>query len=319
MAGQLKVDSINADSNLALKIANTAVAFIDSNGLRPTSGNVSLDSTGTTGVGSPAANTLVGYTGGVERLRVTSAGDVGIGTTNPVAGTGFTAQRKLIQVYSSTGSGNAQVHLGGTSGTMLDHDDSNYTIATLRNLYGASDARALMQIQSGYMTFGTGTSYTEAMRIDSSGRVTKPLQPAFRATLTSSVTGLADSAAIVFNSALTNIGSSYNTSTGRFTAPVAGFYQFNMSFLYQNVSAGQSCEASLYLNGTNSGGLSFGPRVKYQTDYTGYSGYVSMSASISFYLNASDYVSVHSIAGRSFEVYGSASGVWSNFSGFLVS
>ena len=33
MAGQIKVDSINADSNLALKIANTTVAFIDSSGL----------------------------------------------------------------------------------------------------------------------------------------------------------------------------------------------------------------------------------------------------------------------------------------------
>jgi hypothetical protein len=83
MAGTLKVDSINADSNLALKIANTAVAYIDSNGLRPTSGNVSLDSTGTTGVRSPAANTLVGYTGGVERLRVTSAGDIGVGNSSP--------------------------------------------------------------------------------------------------------------------------------------------------------------------------------------------------------------------------------------------
>jgi hypothetical protein len=83
MAGQLKVDSINADSNLSFRIANTAVAFIDSNGLRPVSGNVSLDSTGTTGIRLPAANTLAFFEGGVEAVRIDSSGDVGIGTTSP--------------------------------------------------------------------------------------------------------------------------------------------------------------------------------------------------------------------------------------------
>jgi hypothetical protein len=83
MAGQLKVDSINADSNLSLRIANTAVAFIDSNGLRPVSGNVSLDSTGTTGIRSPSANTLAFFEGGVEAMRIDSSGNVGIGTSSP--------------------------------------------------------------------------------------------------------------------------------------------------------------------------------------------------------------------------------------------
>jgi hypothetical protein len=100
-----------------------------------------------------------------------TAGNVGIGTTNPIAGTGFTTDRRVLQIIPSSGTANAQVHLGGVSGTILDHDDSNNTISTLRNLYGASSASALMQFQSGYMTFGTGTSYTEAMRIRSDGNV----------------------------------------------------------------------------------------------------------------------------------------------------
>jgi hypothetical protein len=82
MAGQLKVDSINADSNLALKIANTAVAFIDSNGLRPTSGNVSLDSTGTTGVRLPTANTLAFHTAGTEDMRLDTNGNLFLGATS---------------------------------------------------------------------------------------------------------------------------------------------------------------------------------------------------------------------------------------------
>jgi len=104
MAGQLKVDSINADSNLSFRIANTAVAFIDSNGLRPTSGNVSLDSTGTTGVRSPAANTLVLYTAGTEDVRVTSAGDVGIGTSSPEAKFHISGTGDLYAKVESTGS-----------------------------------------------------------------------------------------------------------------------------------------------------------------------------------------------------------------------
>jgi hypothetical protein len=278
------------------------------------SGNLNLDSAGTTGIRVPTANTISFHTAGTEDMRITSAGDVGIGTSNPVAGTGFTAQRKLIQVYSSTGSGNAQVHLGGTSGTMLDHDDSNYTIATLRNLYGASDARALMQIQSGYMTFGTGTSYTEAMRIDSSGRVTKPLQPAFYAYMNSGGSTLfASNANFVFDTVQYNTGSHYSTSTGRFTAPIAGWYHFSTTVLSQSRSNGDQMEIGL----TNqTGGLgALGARQVYQSNYTGYGGYIAATASCTIYLNAGDYMRVTNSCGASVYIN---SGPWAFFSGHLV-
>ena len=103
MAGTLKVDSINADSNLTLKIANTAVAFIDSNGLRPSSGNVSLDATGTTGVRSPAANTLVLYTAGTEDVRITSNGDVGVGISSPEEKFHISGSGSLYAKVESTG------------------------------------------------------------------------------------------------------------------------------------------------------------------------------------------------------------------------
>jgi hypothetical protein len=117
-----------------------------------TSGNLQIQSTGT--------NTAI----------FTSSGDMGIGTTTPTAGSGFTTSRRTVQIAGGAG-GNAQIHLGGTSGTILDHNDDALTITTLRNLYGASNAGAQMQLQSGFITFGTGTSYTEQMRIDSSGNM----------------------------------------------------------------------------------------------------------------------------------------------------
>jgi hypothetical protein len=83
-----------------------------------TSGNLQIQSTGT--------NTAI----------FTSSGDMGIGTTTPTAGSGFTTSRRTVQIAGGAG-GNAQ-NLGGTSGTDADHNDDALTITTLRNLYGAT-------------------------------------------------------------------------------------------------------------------------------------------------------------------------------------
>ena len=78
-------------------------------------------------------------------------------------------------------------------------------------------------------SFGIWTAATNAMKIDSSGRMTRPLQPCFQARSTTGNSGNTWQAGqvIKFQTANTNVGSHYDTSTGRFTAPVAGFYQFN--------------------------------------------------------------------------------------------
>jgi hypothetical protein len=94
--------------------------------------------------------------------------NVGIGTSSPAAVTGFSAGRTVLQVTPS-GGGSAQLRLGAASGTMIDHDDGGNTITTIRNLYGATSATAQMQLQSGFITLNTGTSYTEQMRLNAAG------------------------------------------------------------------------------------------------------------------------------------------------------
>ena len=67
-------------------------------------------------------------------------------------------------------------------------------------------------------------SGVNSLNIDSSGIVTKPLQPAFRVckdTGDTSSTGY-----MVWNVSKINVGGHYSTSTGKFTAPVAGNYYF---------------------------------------------------------------------------------------------
>ena len=53
---------------------------------------------------------------------------------------------------------------------MFDYTDQGQTVATIRNQYVASTTSELT-IQSPFITFDTGTSYTEAMRIDHTGNV----------------------------------------------------------------------------------------------------------------------------------------------------
>jgi hypothetical protein len=155
MAGQLKVDSINADSNLSFRIANTAVAFIDSNGLRPTSGNVSLDSTGTTGVRSPAANTLAFHTAGTEDMRIDATGNVGIGTSSPAYSLDVRSTAAPAIRLSRSGS-------AGQIASMV-FEDGTATLGTGNTTRIASDSGAISFSTGG--TSGSITGGTERLRI----------------------------------------------------------------------------------------------------------------------------------------------------------
>ena len=122
MAGQIKVDSINADSNLALKIANTAVAFIDSSGLRPVSGNVSLDATATSKFYLPSANTVEIQTAGVTGLSMSSSQVVTLANALPVGsgGTGATSLSGITvgTATTATSATTATNLAGGSNGTI---------------------------------------------------------------------------------------------------------------------------------------------------------------------------------------------------------
>ena len=126
MAGTLKVDSINADSNLTLKIANTAVAFIDATGLRPTSGNVNLDATATSKVFLQSANTVAIQTAGGTGLSMSSSQVVTLANALPVGsgGTGNTATPTAGGIVYGTGTVQA-ITAAGTSGQVLQSNGAS--------------------------------------------------------------------------------------------------------------------------------------------------------------------------------------------------
>jgi hypothetical protein len=80
------------------------------------------------------------------------------------------------------------------------------------------------------------------LNISSSGQVTMPLQVCYSGYMNGGYTN----DVIVYANALVNIGGAYNTSTGVFTAPVAGVYEFYAS-AYAN---GGAMTIQLNVNGT---------------------------------------------------------------------
>ena len=87
------------------------------------------------------------------------------------------------------------------------------------------------------------TNDTSAMTIDSTGRVLTPARPAFRARLTTG-SGGGSTGTLVFNTEDFDIGGNYDTSNGRFTAPVAGVYWICFSALSAGDSSGSSLSAT---------------------------------------------------------------------------
>jgi len=83
------------------------------------------------------------------------------------------------------------------------------------------------------------TSATTNMSIDSTGAVTKVLQPAFSAKPTSQIDNLSvggsDNTHVVFGTERFDTNADYNTSTGVFTAPVTGKYLLCFHLRLENI------------------------------------------------------------------------------------
>jgi hypothetical protein len=132
-----------------------------------------------------------------------NTGRVGVGTSNP----------------SST------LHLSSTLPilTFTDTDDSATTRVYQDNADFVIEVDGTDTKASSSLKFQVDN--TVRMTIDSAGRMTVPGQPSFKAGRSAGNVG--GNTRIVFGTSYFNVGNNFNTSTGVFTAPVAGRYLFS--------------------------------------------------------------------------------------------
>ena len=121
-------------------------------------------------------------------------------------------------------------------------------VETLQHTNGTTAATITSNGKLGVTTLAH-TNGTTAATVDSSGYVTKPNQPSFTGHLTSNQALTAYQANFLTGftcPSYGNVGSHFNTSNGRFTAPVTGFYLFTGAV---QCNTPNSLHIGFYMNG----------------------------------------------------------------------
>jgi hypothetical protein len=214
--------------------------------------------------------------------------NVGIGTSSP------TDSLHIYKAEGAVGDPHATLKLGGysTTGVKISayraDGNSNYQGITF-NPHGLS-------------------SNFEAMRIDSSGRVTMPYQPAFytKVEIPSGSPGDVRGK----GTPITNTGSHFNGASGRFTAPIAGRYYFAL-----DLSPGNNTIKTRYFyfyfqkNGSDISDYHLS-----MSETVDNNSYDNIGGSMILDLSAGDYVSAR------FAHHGSWNGdiAYGNFCGYLI-
>lgn len=153
-----------------------------------------------------------------------------------------------------------------TNLTLKAGSDANYPIGTIVEASptaawanDVADGMLVQHLQDGSHSAVTATTLTVASNITlTSGAFTTPVGSLSARAITdpykfsayrqsSANSGSATFALVTFDNKLFDTGSNYSTSTGLFTAPVAGFYQFNAGIGFASNSA--DTIASLFKNG----------------------------------------------------------------------
>ena len=201
-------------------------------------------------------------------------GNVGIGVTPETWGTNgdFTGLQvgTGLSLYGRGAGDEDRVGMMGNAYHDATNDRYEYIGTGHATHYAHSDGQHVFQVApSG--TADAAISFTTAMAIDNAGRVTKPLQPSFMAR------GYASrpSGVVLFSSVPHNVGSHYNNSNGRFTAPIAGNYL--MTWFANAKSATNYMNWTLHINGNEYGGA-FSDAATANYDTTGGAMVVSLAA-----------------------------------------
>ena len=308
-AGTSYVDNSNDSGKLSFRIGSsyTVGLFIDSDG------TVSIPSKlmhlGDTNTFMEFGSDTINFdTAGTERLRIGSDG-----LLTHTGDADFNVTGGELDIYS-TGSGDQLSLRLLNSDTTVGNKIGIY-FGPCNNVAGAyikgvaeSDFTSAANRDAG-LELGTrlNANFLAPLKISAAGYVTKPNQPSFHVgnpNLAGYVSGQVWRCHA--NAIYSNVGSHYDNSNGRFTAPVAGqyfFFHWGMSS-----GSGQTCDVYSRKNGS---------RDQIGTSYNNPSGaqYDQFGCSYVRTLAAGDYVDVYTASGG---VYNNTDGRHGGWGGWLI-
>ncbi len=140
---------------------------------------------------------------------------------------------------------------------------------------------------NGTLTVKDSTGTDTYLNVSSAGRVTMPYQPTFCG-YANTTSGYSDSP-LKYDATIVNVGSHYNTSTYRFTAPVSGNYFFSFSIWTGSAS---TTRCGFYKNGSPVGNSSYPIGTRNQAGAQD-----NDSASVIIPLSVNDYVDIRCYEG----------------------
>jgi hypothetical protein len=259
---------------------------------------------------------------GTVALTVTAAQRIGIGITTP----GY-----LLDVQGAAGNATPITSLvassltnpGAQNWATLAFAPTMTSGATFSHWIGRTNATA----DSGYIgyvyagTTGSNNSRVaigtfnndNALNVYHGGWVTMPRQPAFTATGIGTVFTTSSWAVLPFSTEVFDNNGNYTPASSRFTAPVAGVYQFSWSVLHRFTTSG--ARTAIYKNGAKV--YDPGNANSSQT-YNSVNSETTIGASYILSLAANDYVEIYGIVGSGIgDLYLSANS-HNQFTGFLI-
>ena len=182
-----------------------------------------------------AQQTVTAPAGSIVSSQFSSAdlsltGNVGIGTSSinrklEISGNNNGgAKANYIRITDTDTTATADNQMGGIEFFSSDSSGGAGISASIETVYAGSGG-------GGEITFNTnassGGTLTEAMRIDQTGHITKPLQPAFLVRPSSQVNNISSDTTITFGTEVFDQNGDFASNT--FTAPVTGKYQMSFS------------------------------------------------------------------------------------------
>ena len=248
------ITSMILDDNVtAAKLANSINTDIATGVTGNTTANAALPKAGGAMTGTITGFTSTGIddNANANAITIDLSENVGIGTTSidtwtklKVAGTAGAQDvaKQALYVTSPTATANEGVGIRFSAAS-----GSHEAVGIIGMVNNASGNAGSMV----FHTYDGGGTIPERMRIDNTGRVTMPYQPAFMASTDGFVTSTTTySDLMVMAIEALDVGNNFSLSTSRFTAPIAGVYMLHGTIEFENGNASDWKGANFMINGS---------------------------------------------------------------------